>query len=164
MRVAYTDFNVGYLPPPNRVEVVLTDEVAPFELTRTAFMLPMFRDGSFLLAHNQRRGLEIPGGHVDPGETLLQAALRECDEEVGASVISVVPLGYLKMISSGPTPKDWSYPHPISYQQFYTGIVDGQRIYTANDECAEPVRIIDIADARIKRKTIRIFVEAARAL
>lgn len=30
--------------------------------------------------------IDIPKGHVEPGETDLEAALRECDEEAGISV------------------------------------------------------------------------------
>ena len=162
MIIAYTDRDVGYLPLPNSVEITLTNIVAPVELTRTAFVMPMFEDGSFLLAMNQRRGIEIPGGHVEPGETLKQAAAREGEEEVGAIVTRLIPIGYLKMTSEGVVPPDWKYPHPVGYQQFYAGLITDVREYVANDECAEPFRCHDLNDRRITRKTISIFGEEAR--
>ena len=55
----------------------------PFVAASTA----VFRDGRVLLASRTRPPLaslySLPGGLVEPGETLAEAALRELDEEVG---------------------------------------------------------------------------------
>lgn len=163
MKLVFTDYNVLYLPMPNAVEVFLGEEVAPLDLTKTAFVLPMFEDGSFLLATNQRRGIEIPGGHVEPGETLEIAAAREGLEEIGAIVVDLKPFAYLKMQSDGEVPADWKYPHPLSYQQFYVGRITEVRNFEPNAECAEPYRVYDPNDRRIVRKQVSILIEAARA-
>jgi 8-oxo-dGTP pyrophosphatase MutT (NUDIX family) len=39
--------------------------------------------------------IAFPGGRIDPGETPLQAALRESEEETGLDRAFVEPLGYL---------------------------------------------------------------------
>ena len=47
------------------------------------------RDGSFLLVEEQADGaivLNQPAGHLDPGESLFEAALRETREETGCEV------------------------------------------------------------------------------
>ena len=162
--IAHFDYNVAYLPLPNRVEIIVSDHLAPFELTKTAFLLPFFDDGDVLLAHHQRRGLEVPGGHIEAGETLIEAAVRECYEEVGCSVKNVRPVGYLKMISDGSIPEGWRYPHPISYQQFFIGQIASVRPYASNDECAPPVKIRDFKDERIRHSAIRVYGEIGRSL
>jgi len=42
--------------------------------------------GAILLVKTERRGWEIPGGQVEAGETLPQAAIRETQEESGVTV------------------------------------------------------------------------------
>lgn len=61
-QVVHVEYDVAYLPTPNTVEVVITNDLAPAELTKTAFMVPVCDDGGIIIAVNQRRGLEIAGG------------------------------------------------------------------------------------------------------
>ncbi len=63
------------------------------------------RDGRFLMVEEQTRdGLRLnqPAGHLDPGETLLQAVSREALEETGHLVEPVAGVGiYLSRYPSG---------------------------------------------------------------
>jgi 8-oxo-dGTP diphosphatase len=61
---------------------------AEWSTTVTAFTITR-RGREWLMIRHERLGLtswEVPGGHVDPGETMEQAAARESFEETGVSV------------------------------------------------------------------------------
>ena len=51
------------------------------------------RNGQWLFSrHKQRQTWETQGGHIEPGETPLQAARRELYEESGAKEFTIVPV------------------------------------------------------------------------
>ena len=63
---------------------------------RTAYAVA-FDGDRFLMVYNRRRGgWEMPGGHVEEGETSEQAAVREFEEEAGyrIEVLEVRDIGY----------------------------------------------------------------------
>lgn len=133
--------DLKYLPLPNRVDFVRSASTAPAGRTKAAFMLPFLSTGELVMACNARRGHEFAGGHVEEGETLLEAAVRETLEETGCLVEDVIPIGFLRMITLGDRPEDYQYPFPVSFQQFFTGRVSKMVEYAANDECEAPVLI-----------------------
>jgi 8-oxo-dGTP diphosphatase len=62
-----------------------------------ATLVFVIRDGEILLI-DKKRGLgkgkvNGPGGKVDPGETVKQCAIRECEEELGIKVSALQALG-----------------------------------------------------------------------
>jgi 8-oxo-dGTP diphosphatase len=65
-----------------------------------ATLLFVVRDGEVLLIH-KKRGIGAgkingPGGKIDPGETLLECALRETHEEVGVHALNACQRGVLR--------------------------------------------------------------------
>ena len=87
------------------------------EITRVV-CVTKYKD-KFVFSYNKKRnGWEIPGGHIEEGETWKQAAEREMYEETGAIKIEVEPiciykistfgiLCYCKILELGDLPKEF---------------------------------------------------------
>ena len=58
--------------------------------TSAGFIL--FRDGKFLFLVHREGHLDFPKGHVEKGESLLEAALRETEEETGLGREMIRPI------------------------------------------------------------------------
>jgi len=54
-------------------------------------VLCLIQDGDRILLHNRSKndwhGYTLPGGHVEPGESFVDAVIREFKEETGLTVI-----------------------------------------------------------------------------
>lgn len=58
--------------------------------------------GKYVFSYNKKRnGWEIPGGHIEAGESWLDAAKREMYEETGATKINVIPICVYKISTYG---------------------------------------------------------------
>ncbi|OCA91459.1 nucleoside triphosphatase YtkD [Bacillus sp. FJAT-27225] len=66
----------------NRIQLSFKDRFFDEEAGHVLVICQL--DGRWLLTQHSERGLEFPGGKVEPGETIEQAARREVYEETGA--------------------------------------------------------------------------------
>ena len=66
---------------------------------------------------NPWSGLTFPGGHVEPGETVVASVIREVQEETGLTVSNLQNCGYIhrRKTVSGPDFKFYHLVGPIDY-------------------------------------------------
>ena len=104
-------------------EINLSPEVPPAELC-TAVACVAITDldtGEVVLTRNHR-GWEILAGHIEDGESVLEALSREALEEGGFDISKAVPFGYRKVTSLAEPAtigREAKYPHPTSYIAYF---------------------------------------------
>lgn len=107
---------------PHRIELVASSGLPPAELVSCAFVFAISPQRELLLTFDDRpdRGWDVPGGHLDEGETPAGAALRELEEETGVALSSsdLEPTGWTR-ITLDQRPPQYRYPYPMSYMTFY---------------------------------------------
>ncbi|WP_340701420.1 NUDIX domain-containing protein [Brevibacillus borstelensis] len=74
--------------------VTLTFDPAVFRQRTAKHVLVFpFWQGKLVFTRHRTRGIELPGGKVEPGETSLSAAVRETFEETGAVLEAIERIG-----------------------------------------------------------------------
>jgi len=116
-KILKTDTDIDFLPRPHMCEILATDRVPDIELCASAYVI-IIKDDKVLCA-KLNRGVDIPGGHIDPEESPFDAMVREAKEETGAIVKSAHLVGAQKITLKCPRPEKYAYPYPVSYQLFY---------------------------------------------
>ncbi|CAN5705558.1 hypothetical protein BH10CHL1_BH10CHL1_16920 [soil metagenome] len=135
-KIIEIEHDIEFLPKPNQAQIVLDNTLPPIALVSTA--LGLFFDGNrLLMTRLQSRGWDIPGGHIEPGETPEQTVRRETYEETGARLDKIAVFSHQKLIVHAPKPSGYHYPHPISYQVFYGGSIAALDPFTETSEAAE---------------------------
>lgn len=133
MQTIHIQEEIEWLPKPNRMSTVVTDQTPERHAVSCAFVLA-FHGDAIVLTDLHERGWDIPGGHVESGESLEDAARRELFEETGAHVDSLEQIGYMKIELFGERPVGYAYPFPNSYMVFYWGKVTKLEEVQLNNE------------------------------
>jgi 8-oxo-dGTP pyrophosphatase MutT (NUDIX family) len=130
------ELDIPWLPLPNEVTVVLSPELPPTTLITSALAL-VFAGNRLLLTNLSQRGWDIPGGHLEAGETPEAAMQREVFEEAGVTLKDVRPFAYQHIRLLGAAPPGYRYPHPDSYQVLYWGRVAAWADFQGTEETGE---------------------------
>ena len=93
----------------------ISDEIVTF-----AVIIARHENKWVFCKHRERDTLEVPGGHREEGETLLQAAERELYEETGATEFTLTPVCVYSV--KGKTRVNKS-DDTVSYGMFYAAEV-----------------------------------------
>lgn len=113
---------------PHTSELVRSAVLPPADLVSAAF--GFVTDGSrrVLLTHVDApgRGWDVPGGHLEQGESPLTAAVREIREETGLRLAAddLTPAGWIRIRVEGRDTTDGRYPYPTSYLVYFAARLD----------------------------------------
>ncbi|MGB8984511.1 MAG: NUDIX domain-containing protein [Anaerolineales bacterium] len=136
MQLIETQTNVPWMPRPNRVRLILDEQLPPGSLTTSTFVLAFDRQ-RLLMTKLTDRGWDLPGGHIEPGESPESALRREVLEETGCVLGEVRLLGYQHLSVLCAVPPNYRYPYPDSYQLFYLAQVQVAREFLPTAEAAD---------------------------
>jgi len=114
--------DVEWLPVPNFVDTVADAHPRDLQSITSTVVLVASTTGELLLTQVGSRGWDVPGGHLELGESPLQAATRELVEETGLVVSCgrLEPAGYVRLHVRAARPAGYGYPYPSSYMVAWT--------------------------------------------
>lgn len=128
---------VSYAPKPNLATWVKSSIMPPEDLISSCFGIIYYKDSVILIKHISR-GLEIPGGHKEAGESVLNCFKREISEECGVSDLNNIKLiAHQEILVMAPKPDQYKYPYPKSYQCVFKATAQSLDIFSAQLDSTE---------------------------
>ena len=113
------------------------------------------KDGKILLARSPKwsNNWVLPGGHIEPGETILEAAKREAEEETGLQVRPITILRSGELIN----PPEFHRPIHLIYFHCLLEVIGG-KINLQKDELNKYLWI-EPQEALVKEDLINGYIE-----
>lgn len=86
----------------NGYDVLLSFEQGSFAIPSEHVLVLAKYKGKWLVTKHPKRGLEFPGGKLEQGETLVEAAIRETKEETNVYIVELAWLAEYMVIDNIP--------------------------------------------------------------
>lgn len=138
-------FATEYWPETNS-RVAFFPATTPPDLQVTAVKVYVFQKDKLLLTNIATRGWDLPGGHVERGETVEETAIRELKEETGTTVRRFELIGYLKITNEEENERNKKYPRVSCILVFkgHDATVDASHSYQLEASESKFVPIIEL--------------------
>jgi 8-oxo-dGTP diphosphatase len=108
-----------WLPPVCELSIVAyTDKIITSLVTSVHCFC--FHKSKVLFVHSRQRGWDLPGGHINKGESVTDALAREVSEEANVQIDGIRNVAAFMVKNNGPAPANKKYPFPISFLTFHT--------------------------------------------
>jgi 8-oxo-dGTP pyrophosphatase MutT (NUDIX family) len=134
--------------------VMSADFYTPGHITASAFVLDPGRTRLLLVLHAKLRTWIQPGGHIDPGEDVLGAAIREVEEETG--VIGIPVTDGIFDVDVHAIPANGGRPEHTHYDiRFLLIAQDEQLVNTDEVLGARGVALDRLSDLVVDRSVLR---------
>jgi len=146
VQILRTDVNLEFAPQPNECQWILSQEPPTLTLSTSALAL-IFDADQLLMTQLATRDWDIPGGHIEEGETSQQAVVRELYEETCCVARMLAPFAYQKITIHADVPADYKYPYPTSYQIIFIGEIEQLDPFIATEEALQR-RLLSLNEAR----------------
>jgi 8-oxo-dGTP pyrophosphatase MutT (NUDIX family) len=112
--------------------VFLTDRPSPPALTSSGRCIVVSR-GRVLLMSNPTDTHILPGGRIEPGETISEATRREVLEETGLRLEQLQQVGILVYQHLTPKPPVYRYPYPVFLNTIFVAEATNPEALLVND-------------------------------
>lgn len=144
----------------SRWEFCLSSTLPDKDLCTAVFCLPKVKEG--LLLTKTKRGWELPGGHIEESENIVETLKRETLEEVGFSIQRAVLYGYRKVITSKIlyNKEGKAYPYPTSYIPHFIVASDLEVQNSTGDDVLDN-GVFPIESTEVKDSTVREIIETS---
>ena len=148
-------------------EFYLDERMPPRSLCTAVACLALVKGGKELVLARNYRGWEMPGGHIEAGESVEDALLREALEEGGFIPEKYALFGHRKIIASeagAPDQRRPDYPFPISYIPHFITISNqplrlatGEEIIESRTLAVEQIDTLEIVASEIVKAGLAVY-------